>query len=54
MEAYKIWAALNIKGDAIEKMKIFQESIRAANYNLSLLNVNLEKFSRNLAIASPE
>lgn len=53
MEAYKIWAALNIKGDAIEKMKIFQESIRAANYNLSLLNVNLDKFARNLAIVSP-
>lgn len=53
MEAYRIWAALNIKGDAIEKMKIFQESIRAANYNLSLLNVNLDKFAKYLAIASP-
>lgn len=53
MESYKIWAALNIKGDAIEKMKIFQESIRVANYNLSLLNVNLDKFARTLTIASP-
>ena len=53
MEAYKIWAALNIKGDAIEKMKIFQESIRAANFNIGLLNANLEKFSRHLSMAAP-
>lgn len=54
MESYKIWAALNIKGDALEKMKIFQESIKSANVSLDLLNVSLATFSKHLAITNPE
>lgn len=53
MEAYKIWASLNLKGDAIKKMAIFAEEVRKANYNISLLNVNLEKFTRHLALSAP-
>lgn len=42
MEAYKIWASLNLKGDAWEKMKKFQLATQKATETLAKLGTQLK------------
>lgn len=41
MEAYKIFASLNLKGDALEKMKLFSAQLKKATEQLTLLDRKL-------------
>lgn len=60
MEAYKIWASLNLKGDALEKMERFtrltmksSEAITKLSSKMAIMNKRFEALSRHSLDASP-
>lgn len=61
MEAYEVWATLNLKGDALKKMEQFTTLTKKASIEVTKFLTILEKFNRNftglsdiLKVVNPE
>lgn len=53
MEAYKVWASLNLKGNAFEKINKFTKDLSKSSKAITVLNQQLMKMGNSVKAANP-